>query len=340
METTIKENLKSKFETLKADNPKTRIRDAASQLGVSEAELVYIQDSSTMLAPRCPEILNDIQTLGGVMALTRNDHAVHERKGTYTKASFHGHVGLVVNPDIDLRLFMTHWAHVFAVHENERKSIQFFDTWGDAVHKIYLTPASDEEAFQALVDKYSPDAPTGFHVEREKPIPKAETADAEIDVEAFQKEWVALQDTHDFFSILKRHGVSRKQAMRLAPEGYAQQLDPSYAEKLLNLVSDKGIDFMVFVGNDSCIQIHTGKAQKILRTGPWINILDDIFSLHLRDAAIEGLWLVKKPTNLGLVHSVEAYDQDGHLIVQFFGKRKPNIPEREDWREVINLLIS
>lgn len=338
METTIKENLKSRFKTLKTENPKTRIRDAAAQLGVSEAELVYIKEGNNLLAPRYQEILNDIKTLGHVMALTRNDHAVHERKGTYTKATFNGHVGLVVNPDIDLRLFMTHWTHVFAVNEDNRQSIQFFDTWGDAVHKIYLTPASDANAYQALVQKYSPDGPADFQVERKKTEPKAETPDEEIDVEAFRKEWTELQDTHDFFGILRRHGVSRRQAMRLAPIDYTQQLDNTDAEKLLQLVSDKGIDFMVFVGNDSCIQIHTGKAEKILRTGPWINILDEAFNLHLRDEAIESLWLVKKPTNLGLVHSLEAYDAQGNLIIQFFGKRKPNIPEREDWREIINLL--
>lgn len=338
METTIKQDLQRRFEALKSENPKTRIRDAATQLGVSEAELVYLQDGNSLLAPHCQEILNDIKTLGPVMALTRNDHAVHERKGTYTKASFNGHVGLVVNPDIDLRLFMTHWAHVFAVNENNRQSIQFFDTWGNAVHKIYMTSASDEDAFQALIQKYSKDAPSTFQVEREKPAPKAEKPDTEIDVEAFRKEWTELQDTHDFFGILRRHGVSRRQAMRLAPQDYTQELDVSFAEKLLQLVSEKGIDFMVFVGNDSCIQIHTGKAEKIVRTGPWINILDEAFNLHLRDGAIDSLWLVKKPTDLGLVHSLEAYDAAGNLIVQFFGKRKPNIPEREDWREIITLL--
>lgn len=95
---------------------------------------------------------------------------------------------------------------------------------------------------------------------------------------------------------------------------------------------------MVFIGNNSCLQIHTGKAERIVRTGPWINVLDAEFNMHLRDDAIESVWIVKKPTDLGLVHSIEAYDNEGKLIVQFFGKRKPNIPEREDWREVVDLL--
>jgi putative hemin transport protein len=84
-----------------------------------------------------------------------------------------------------------------------------------------------------------------------------------------------------------------------------------------------------------CLQIHTGKAEKIVRTGPWINILDDKFNLHLNDSEIDSLWIVKKPTNLGLVHSIEAFDREGNLIIQFFGKRKPSIPESEDWRKIV-----
>src|SRR3546814_7325220 len=95
-------SLKEQYESFKTENPKTRIRDAAKQLGVSEAELVATGDQNITLRSEFQDILKDIPALGYVMALTRNDHAVHERKGVYTKASFHGHVGLVANPDIDL----------------------------------------------------------------------------------------------------------------------------------------------------------------------------------------------------------------------------------------------
>jgi putative hemin transport protein len=123
--------------------------------------------------------------------------------------------------------------------------------------------------------------------------------------------------------------------MRLAPKGFTYNIPVEEVESLLNLVSSSGIEFMVFAGNKSCLQIHTGKAEKIVRTGPWINILDDKFNLHLNDSEIDSLWIVKKPTNLGLVHSIEAFDREGNLIIQFFGKRKPSIPESEDWRKIV-----
>lgn len=93
---------------------------------------------------------------------------------------------------------------------------------------------------------------------------------------------------------------------------------------------------MVFTGSAGCIQIHTGEIKKLVQTGPWFNVLDPEFNMHLREDGIASVWLVKKPTTDGPVHSLEVFDQDGNIIVQFFGKRKPGIPESEDWRAVLN----
>jgi len=73
-----------------------------------------------------------------------------------------------------------------------------------------------------------------------------------------------------------------------------------------------------------------------VQTGPWLNVLDPEFNMHLREDGIDSIWLVKKPTTDGLVHSVEVYDKNGNTIVQFFGKRKPGIPESEAWRAILN----
>src|SRR5690554_5639936 len=214
-------HLKDQYKAFKAENPKTRIRDAAKQLGVSEADLVGTGSNNIALKADFENILKEIKTLGYVMALTRNDYAVHERKGIYTKASFNGHIGLVVNPDIDLRLFMNAWHSGFAVVEGDRKSLQFFDQAGEAVHKIYLTENSNLKAYDQLVSSYRDDSSeTPLTVPTSKTA-FIETPDDQIEVAAFQQAWTELKDTHEFFGLMNRYRVSRKQAMRLAPKGYA-----------------------------------------------------------------------------------------------------------------------
>jgi len=328
-------SLKEQYQQFKAENPKVRIRDAAKQLAVSEAELVATGDGNIALRPEFENILKEIWTLGHVMALTRNDHAVHERKGSYTKATFNDHVGLVVNPDIDLRLFMNAWHFGFAVTEGDRRSLQFFDKDGEAVHKIYLTEASDIQAYKALIAKYKATVQDGRL--QTEPVDKSivEAPDSEIDVAGFRQAWLDLQDTHHFFGMLRDFGVTRRQAMRLAPEGHATRITIGSMKRILEGVSKRDLEIMVFIGSRGCIQIHTGKAKKLLQTGPWFNVLDPEFNMHLREDGIESVWLVKKPTEDGIVTSLEAFDVDGKVIVQFFGKRKPRIPERKDWRQVI-----
>ena len=74
------------------------------------------------------------------------------------------------------------------------------------------------------------------------------------------------------------------------------------------------------------IQIHTGPVRQLRRTGPWYNVLDPKFNLHLDTTAIASSWVVNKPTSDGWVTSLELYAANGDLIAQFFGERKPASP--------------
>jgi putative hemin transport protein len=56
--------------------------------------------------------------------------------------------------------------------------------------------------------------------------------------------------------------------------------------------------------------------------GPWINVMDPRFNLHLRADRIAEVYGVWKPTRTGDVFSVEAFAADGALILQVFGYRK------------------
>jgi len=330
--------LKNQWDTFKAENPKVRIRDAAKQLATTEAELLLTAVGNTVirLKNEFQQILKAVESLGKVMALTRNDYCVHERKGVYSNVSFSGPMGLALNPDIDLRLFMFAWSSAFAVDENGRKSLQFFGKDGEAVHKIYLLETSDEQAFEALVQEFTAEEQHADLVIQKDKKAVEEKADAEIDVTAFQEGWLSLKDTHDFHGLLKKFGVTRTQGLRLAPEGHAIKITKESLKAVLHQAADTDLEIMVFTGNPGCIQIHTGLVKKLIQTGPWFNVLDPEFNMHLREDAIDAVWLVKKPTADGIVTSIEVFDKEGNIIVQFFGKRKPGIPENENWRLMVN----
>ncbi len=334
-------DLKIRWENFKQANPKSRIRDAARELGTNEATLLVtgIGLHVKLLTGDFKELMKDVSSLGHVMALTRNDHAVHERKGTYLNVSFNSHVGLVLGEDIDLRLFMGDWKYCFSVEENHQKSLQFFNSFGDAVHKIYLTEQSNIPAFESLVIKYLSDCQNQILEIKEK-VPQVEepTKTPNIDEVAFQKEWLNLKDIHHFLGLLRKFKITRKQSFKFAPLGYAYQIEPSSIKTLLEKASENQVPIMVFVSNPNCIQIHTGPIKKIFIMGPWLNILDPEFNLHLSQDAIAEAWVVKKPSTSGIITSVELLDKNGATICQFFGKNQLGIPEPLEWVALIKSL--
>ncbi len=338
-------SLRQAHETLKAEQPGIRARDAALKLGVSEAELVAsrVGDGVIRLDADWGEVLKALTPLGKVMALTRNEHCVHEKHGIYDNISIGPGHGLVLNHDVDLRLFMAHWRFGFAVTEEVasgvRSSLQFFDIDGAAVHKVYITDKSNRAAYDALVDRFRAENQSDIIQVMPLPPKPLELTDDAIDAAHFRAHWAALQDTHDFFGMLQEFGVSRLQAMRLAGKEFAYRVvEPDSLRLLLALVAEKGIPIMCFVGNKGCIQIHTGPVKTLKAMGPWFNILDPGFNLHLREDAIASAWVVRKPTRDGIVTSLELFDCDGFCFAQFFGERKPGKPELEGWRAAIAAL--
>jgi len=332
------------LKALKERAPGLRARDAARELGVTEAELVAcrIGESVIRLEPDFADILKAMPAVGEVMALTRNEHCVHEKHGRFDHISIGPGHGLVLNHDIDLRLFMSHWRYGFVVQEEVasglRTSLQVFDIDGAAVHKVYLTTESDRAAFDALVERFrSPEQSFDITI---APLPprRADRPDSDIDLANFHKHWRALQDTHDFFGLLQEFGVSRAQSMRLAETEFAYQVTHASLRQMLEAAAETETPIMCFVGNPGCIQIHTGPIKTLKVVGPWFNILDPRFNLHLREDAIHQAWVVRKPTRDGIVTALELYDEDGFCFVQFFGERKPGKTELEAWREIVAAL--
>lgn len=332
---------------------KARHRDIAEKLQISEGELIAAHVGAgheeplmraTRLQPVWPTLIKSLEPLGEVMALTRNLSCVHEKTGVYTNVSDSNHVGLVLGAEIDLRAFYGQWAHGFAVSEagenSIQQSLQFFDATGTAIHKVFIKPQSHVAAYEAFVAQFADADQQPGLVPLPAATPVAEQADDSIDVDGFQAAWAALQDTHDFFALLKKFGVSRLQSMRLGEARFVQKINPASARQLLETAASDNVAIMIFVGNPGMIQIHSGPVKKIAVMGPWLNVLDPGFNLHLREDHIASAWIVRKPTVDGLVTSLELFDQHGEVIAMFFGERKPGKPELTTWRTLVEGLLN
>lgn len=322
----------------RAEQTTLRERDLAAHLGISEAALVAadVGFSATRIDADPATLLGHVKALGEVMVLTRNETAVHEKIGRFEDLHPGKQVSMTLGENIDLRIFGNRWKHGFAVvrtvNGDVRRSLQFFDGAGAAVFKIHLRPASDVAAFERLTAALAlADQSRAFIA---SPPTPADATQQDVDRDRLRLEWQGMTDPHQFFGMLKRLNISRRTAIREVGDDFAWPLDDTAVAQLLERAAAHQTEIMCFVSNPGCVQIHTGPVVNIQRMGPWINVMDPSFHLHLRQDRIAEVWAVRKPADTGHVTSIEAYDRDGEMVIQFFGRRKEGKAELASWRDL------
>lgn len=339
-------SLAERWNTLRAERPKLQIRDAARTLGTSEAELLATGIGKTVTRLSDADYaVNDIMIraldLGTVLALTRNENGVLERTGVATKAKpesfsdkerLRAVAGGYLGGEIDMRFHFANWKHAFAVVQPGRdgtisRSLQFFDAQGNAVHKVYVKSEAGVAVFDKIVADFKHPQQTG-ELKIVAAAPKAVgIADSAVDVKEFQLAWKEMTDVHQFNRIVSEFKLTREQAMRLAPEGVVQKISPQALRKLLDESAKQQLPIMAFLGNGAATQIYSGKIAKTAASGDWYNVLDPEFNLHIRETALKSGYVVQRAG----VTSVEFFDEDGELVVTFFGVRERAKPQPQAW---------
>jgi putative hemin transport protein len=349
--------IREEFSRLLEAQPEAGLRKSAAQLKITEAELVAAHSGEGPVIRLNDDYegqLNGLKKLGEVVAVTRSPHVIHEVRGCYPDARIFGKQGLMVSDTIDLRLRMDHWAAGFSVCFNDRRQIVYFDEWGQAVHRLFATDASDTSAWEAWQSAHAAEKqssvfemavvdppPENKAVESEsEPDPEPETGDEvrEIEREDVCRAWDALKDAHDFIPMLDHLGIERLAALRLAGEPYARRLSKEALIRLLKQAQKTALPIMVFAYSRGCTQIYSGILGQVEEFGEWLNVLDPGFNLHLELKGVDTVWSVWKPNTEDGVTSIEVFDRAGELILQFYGVRQPQEPENPDWRELCHSL--
>ena len=329
--------------SLREQDKDLRDREFVKSRGISEAELVSALTTvgkAERLKVDIPQLLKNVHKLGEIMALTRNDYAVSEKKGLFQNVFPGSDVSMTLG-QIDLRIFQNNWKFAFVrtmpVRDRIVDSLQFFDAYGEAVFKLYPEPTTDLDEWNKLVALLKVDATKEkLRVLRATPYNNSPIHNA--DIEEFRNRWRQMTDVHQLHDILKELKIGRHDAVKLVGSEFANEVRGDSVEILLQNAAERELPIMCFVGNKGCIQIFTGKIEKLKKIDGWFNILDEKFHLHLLTSGISRIWNVRKPTSDGYVSSLEVFDQNGEMIIQFFGKRSAGEQEREDWRSLLSEL--
>lgn len=318
-----------------------RAREAARQLGVSEAQYVALGGADTVsrLNHHFASLLEQLTDVGELMALTRNDAMVFEHHGIYERSLYQRETLIMKSAAISLRLRLKNWAYGFKVNEKGRISLQFFNAAGQAVHKIYTTDLTDMKAFDALLKEFEmplAQIDLGIRSNRAPSLPQAHKL---LDLIALRLDWQRLNSVPHFEALLKAYKLTRPQVYQHVLEA-ANALEPNILKPLLTLISQQQLEVRMCVANSGAVQIHNGKINKLLEMGPWFNVLDPKFNLHAQCDLVVSNWCVYKPFDLNNIGSIEFFNQYHELLLSI--ELHPDVQHRRDqaaiWKDTVQSL--
>lgn len=306
-----------------------------------ERRKTQIGRNATWLRPDWPKLVEAFGDLGDVTLETSNQAVTHIKHGEFEDISFEGPVGLVLGADIDLRLFTHHWKWAVAIHESPNgeateHGVDVYDKYGRTMLEVRLGEGSNAAGLAALVDDLRVRETPEIVVEELAQEAAMTVSDVDKETrELFAEGWRALGDTHEFFGLLREHGLERHVALELAPDGLAQKLAPLIHEELFEAAQKREAPIMIFASSGGCVQIHTGPIEVDVSEPSIYKVRGPNFGMKVGLDQLDEAWVVKKPTVDGIVTSVEFFDVDHNLAFQVFGERKPGKPELEVWREIV-----
>jgi putative hemin transport protein len=345
IETVIEsKDLVERWSSLRRVEPRLAQWDGAERLGVTEAELVaaHVGRSAVRLAKDWELALKWLGALGPATGLTRGPHAVLEQQGTYARVQIEGTRATVVGGGISLRALLPRWHVAFAVTyetaQGERRSLQFFDTNGTAIHKVFLSDEGDGLQFDHLVDVLESDdqSPTEDIAPSTRRILRRREHD--VDVEGVRAGWELLGSALDLQGLIDSLGTTRSQAFHLVGPGLAERLVASSYQDLLAEAEASDLPVAITVANAAVAQTHDGPVRVVDRGADWTKVAGPDFNLHIGDARIASAWLVRGLNRNGLGPHVEVHDEQGDLVLCLAIPGDAGSRRERRWRRIVGTL--
>ncbi len=332
-------DLKLKWQALKERHPRMTARDAARELGVSEAQLVASRcgDGVCRLAGPWPDLVRLLGSLGPVMALTRSEGAVHEKVCRFDDLALAGLFGIVRGPTFDLRMDFDRWRFGFAVTAETRgtvkTSLQFFDAGGTAVHKVFPRAPNHGPVLAELVERFRhPDQTPGM------PDPTlgkgpVRNQEGDLDWPLVRAHWNAL---------LEPGGTASEAGESMPPPDTGaralREVGNDSFRLALEEAAGRALPITLVVASPGVVQAQTDTIRKLKPTPHWFNVLDPGFNLHLREDQIARTWLATVPAPEGAVTSIEIFDAAGGPVASLTGDWCAAPGENQAWQAFADAL--
>jgi putative hemin transport protein len=329
------------------NDPQKPLADIAAAMSITEAELMAARVGSGVvrLQPEWNALLATLPEIQRVRASTANSCVKLETIGIYPALQQMASYSVMAGDSIDLRLSLPYWDSAFAVVERNAcrsetaRSICFYGKNGGLIHRVCLTPESSVCGFEEIVERFihpcqsrTQNIDIGFG-STDTVAPEA------IDQNLFLERWGAMKDTREFFALLHEFKLSRQDAFQLGEAKFTRRLAPELLYGLLKSFVQRGIPVLLLVGHSACVQIYRGLLKGAREWQSETLVRAAKVRSRFYKAAVAKAWLVDKPTDKGVVRSLELFDSNSRPVASLLAMTAEGALGPSQWEALLFPLL-
>ena len=279
-----------------SDNKKVRIKDAAEILSTNEAALLSTEIGEKIYFLKISnfeDFFIQLSNIDKLMFLIRSQYVVHETTIIPSQIKYLNNKLILNNApdytliDYDIKSFK----YVFYEQKKHSgrtlKSFQFFNKFGTAVLKIYLRGKKDLEFNQIAESFY-----TDYAYELQKEISSKP----------------AIRQFSEFY--YSEYGIDNNFIKKT-------DYEKNFLRKLLELLTDNKIPTRIHAFGENIFQQYSGKIKKLIDFGPWINIMDKNFNLHVLEEKIIRSTVSHLISNENELLTISFVDNNNYKVLEF-----------------------
>lgn len=249
------------------------------------------------------------------------------------------HVATYQASHLSLRVECGVWYLGCAVRQScagtDTYSVQFFDRFGRRILAVGLQGENASAQWEHLIEQFAGDE-QGSEVMllRAQPAEVVQRLSV-VERSALQQAWANVNELPAFHDMLSQLRIRRLSALYAMHGIYSHMLENSAVARALAVAAYEHFPVQILVGSHGVMQTYRGHVAQISAKDGGIFIQGEGFELNLNETGLFSTWAVYRPMGNGQgIHCVEAYDQEGGLVIQVYGGAV-GTGEPEIWRELI-----
>ena len=260
-----------------------------------------------------------LATNNAIITTNTNEISV-QQFGTLGQIRLYGDLGILQGGDISVYFYTDNWRSIDFHQDLKSNTLTCFDDGHDQAWCLscsQLEPELRSKNLNLLLP--------------EPQIPIQPSLSAKVEINELRQMWASLTHVHQFYDMLSLFKLDLLEAITLMQGQWTHPITSGQLTNFLQQCFEHKLDCKILTGNRGIVHELIAPITQFKLSPKTLTISGNNYYCNVNLLSIQQVWLVKRATKYGIVHSLEAFDSHGRLILQVQEQKPSEQPESHRW---------